>query len=416
MTALVSIIIPNYNHALYLPHAIESALTQTYSPCEVIVLDDGSTDHSAEVIARYGGRLRAIFQENRGLALARNAAIHAAHGQYIALLDADDLYEPDFVAACVTALQQDRLAHGVYTGYRFVDQENRPLPQIEQRVIAAEHLHQALIDGNFLVPASVFFQRSCYLEAGLFDEKLSACADWDMWLRLTSHYRTIGVATPLVRYRVVLTSMSSNPQRMLQERLAVLHKHLGPDPLHTEPDAAAPTPIIAPLLQIRRAYAETYLRAVVEYRQIGDAEQAMAYLCQAAKLYPHLLTQRNTLYELALGGQARGVRGDLSRIDALTQDQQLLYTLDCLLAEPALGQEAAVLRKEIYAQSYAVLADLHYAAGRFGMARRYLVQSMALNPRLGAEAHPWQIFFKTLLGARLLKKLRRRSGTIDDRP
>src|SRR6476661_4776701 len=92
---LVSILIPNFNHAPYLGDAIGSVLAQSYDNVEVIVIDDGSTDASRAVAARFGNRIRYIWQENRGLSAARNRGIRAATGEYIGLLDADDLYEPD---------------------------------------------------------------------------------------------------------------------------------------------------------------------------------------------------------------------------------------------------------------------------------------------------------------------------------
>ena len=160
---LVSIIIPNYNHARYLADAIESALAQTYKPCEVIVLDDGSTDNSFEVAMHFGDHIRYIRQENRGLAPARNAAIRAGSGKYIALLDADDMYEPGFVAASIAALNANHSAQGVYTGYSFIDQHDRRLAQQETRVLLPSQLHQSFSTAIFWCLPVSFSSASCYL-------------------------------------------------------------------------------------------------------------------------------------------------------------------------------------------------------------------------------------------------------------
>jgi glycosyltransferase involved in cell wall biosynthesis len=93
----VSVIIPAYNYSRYLPFALESVLNQTYSPVEVIVVDDGSTDDTNKVVARYGERVKYIYQTNSGLSAARNTGIKAASMPFVAFLDADDVWEPGFL-------------------------------------------------------------------------------------------------------------------------------------------------------------------------------------------------------------------------------------------------------------------------------------------------------------------------------
>ncbi len=226
----VSIIIPNYNHGDYLPQAIESALAQTYPHVEVIVVDDGSTDHSAQVLARYADRVRCIHQENAGLSAARNTGLGMARGDYIALLDADDMLEPDYLQTLVPVLEENPEIGGIYCGYRFVDEHNRPLPEVQNRVVLSAEFYNALLGGNFLVPESMLLRRRCYQEAGPFDTALTACEDWDMWLRIARRERVVGTARVLSRHRVLPGSMSSDPARMIRNRLQVLARHLGPQP------------------------------------------------------------------------------------------------------------------------------------------------------------------------------------------
>jgi len=102
--ATVSVIIPAFNGAEFVAAAIESALAQTYADTEVITIDDGSTDETAAVLERFGSRIRVIRQPNRGLAAARNAGIALAGGEYVALLDADDTWEPAFLELAVARL------------------------------------------------------------------------------------------------------------------------------------------------------------------------------------------------------------------------------------------------------------------------------------------------------------------------
>jgi glycosyltransferase involved in cell wall biosynthesis len=107
-TPRVSVVIPNYNHTRFITGAIQSVLNQTYRSFEVIVVDDGSTDNSREVVASFGSQVRYIWQENQGLAGARNTGIRAARGQLIGLLDADDQWLPDFLEKMVALADELR--------------------------------------------------------------------------------------------------------------------------------------------------------------------------------------------------------------------------------------------------------------------------------------------------------------------
>ena len=253
---LVSVIIPNYNHARYVADAIRSVLSQTYRCYEIIVVDDGSTDDSRAVVARFGDRVTYIYQPNAGLSAARNTGIRASSGSLIGVLDADDLYEPDYLEVLVAALREHPDAGGVHCGYRFVDHENRPLPQVEARAIDPEALHGALLDGNFLVPESILLRRSVYEDVGPFDETLRACEDWDVWLRASSRHRVVHSPRLLTRHRVLPGSMSTDPERMLTSRLAVLAKHVRAEP------------VSAGKSQAHRAFGRAYLGSCVEFLQV----------------------------------------------------------------------------------------------------------------------------------------------------
>ena len=212
---LVSIIIPNYNHAQYVGDAIWSVLTQEYRNFEIIVVDDGSTDNSRDVITQFGDKVQYIHQKNAGLSAARNTGIKASKGVLIGVLDADDMYESIFLSTLVVTLQENPDADGVYCGYQFVDHKNNLLPQIEARPVDHDKLYDALLDGNFFVPESIFLRRYVYDNVGLFDETLRACEDWDVWLRVTKKYKIVHSPNILTRHRILPGSMSTDPQRML---------------------------------------------------------------------------------------------------------------------------------------------------------------------------------------------------------
>ncbi len=335
---MVSFVIPNYNHARYLGQAIASALAQTYPNVEVIVVDDGSTDDSRAVAAAFGSRIRYIHQQNAGLSAARNTGVRAAQGEYIALLDADDLVEPHYAERLLAALAGAPHAAGAYCGFRFVDQENRPLSRIEQRIAAPEALYGALLNGNYWVPASLLAHSTCYQAQGEFDTTLRACEDWDVWLRFSRHYRLVGIEDVLVRYRVVTGSMSSDPQRMLDNRLAVLAKHVGSRPAYGGDSPA------------HQAYAYACFRTSVEYYQVGDPAAGYRCLLEAALLFPALAADHVTYYELACSEQVRGSQGDVGGLDIGARRQELLEVARRLSADPALRpawQAARVRRGEL---------------------------------------------------------------------
>jgi len=394
---LVSIVIPNFNHAQYLGAAIASVLTQTYTPVEIIVVDDGSTDQSRVVVAQFGNQIRTIWQENQGLSAARNTGIRASKGEYIGLLDADDLYEPYFLETLFTRLRVNPDADGIYCGYQFVDQHNNALSQIEARLIPAAQLHDTLLDGNFFVPESMLVHRRCYTRAGAFDEKLRACEDWDMWLRITSQYKIIGTSVVLTRHRVLAGSMSSDPTRMIVNRMAVLKKHLG----------AEPGVYSVANNRTCQAYGEAYLISAVEYLQYGDIDQAYACLSKGTQLYPWLLYQLRTFFELGCGRQPKGERSNFATLDLTSNAQILMQLLARLFQEQKLAVELRQAKQEIYALANFALGLLSYGADRLADARHYLLQALGQDAKLLMNRQWLTTLIKAVLGKRLVKRLKR---------
>lgn len=399
---LVSVIIPNFNHAQYLGDAIRSVLDQSYANVEVIVVDDGSTDQSRAVAAQFGDRILYLYQTNRGLSAARNTGIQAARGEYIGLLDADDLYEPHFVSSMLVALQSDPAADGVFCGYQFVDQQNKALPQVEARPVPTEQLYETLLDGNFFVPESILVHRQCYTSAGAFDETLRACEDWDMWLRISRQHKIIGTNLVLTRHRVLAGSMSSDPTRMIQNRMAVLAKHMGPPPeQRTQAN-----------IRICRAYGEAYLISAVEYLQFGDQQQAYECLRQGVQLYPALLDQLRTFFELGCGSQPKGERGNFAALDLKRNWQTLNTLLDRLAYEQMVPAEQSP--KQMIALAHFALGLISYGAGNFALTRGHLLQALFKAPQLRKNRQLLSTFVKALIGARLVDWLKQKKTAAND--
>ncbi len=223
---LASIVIPCYNGERTLAQAIESALGQTYPEVEVIVVDDGSTDGSAEVARRYPQRVRLIQQTNHGLSASRNAAITAANGEYVVLLDADDVLLPDCVARRVAILQGDPSIGLVAGYYKEIDADGDPISRApELRKVWQGHAFRQAIRRNWGPPVGWTFPVEVYKRVGGFDPMLRSAEDWDFVIRVSRRYQVAYDKTPQVLYRKSPGQMSSNWSVMLDMVQAVHRKN-----------------------------------------------------------------------------------------------------------------------------------------------------------------------------------------------
>jgi hypothetical protein len=374
-------------------------LAQTYRHYEIIVVDDGSTDNSREAVAEFGDQVYYIYQENAGLSAARNTGIRASHGSLVGVLDADDMYEPEYMTTLVSALSEDREADGIYCGYQFVDHKNDLLPQIEARPVAPERLYMALLDGDFFVPESIFLRRRVYDDVGLFDEALRACEDWDVWLRAAKKYRIIHSSKILTRHRILPGSMSTDPLRMLNNRLAVLKKHVGEEPAGSGTSS------------LHRAYGRAYLGSCVEYLQYRNEDHAFECFQKLANICPGLLTEIDTFYQLGCGDQPKGWMGDLKSLNVKRNSVPLLVMMQSLFGDPRIARELWRLRRTAYAQAYFALGMLAYNTREFGEARRFLWRAMWNDTRLLFDGQIVGMWTKSWLGPRavdLLKNIHQR--------
>lgn len=223
---LVSVIIPAYNMAEYIGETIASVLEQTFTDYEIIVVNDGSPDtvQLERVLTPYRDRIIYIKQANRGCSGARNAAIQAARGRYIALLDADDVWEPDYLQLQVGILESDPGIDVLYPDARiFGDSHLAGKTFMEVMPSRGEVTFEALITERCKVMISVTAKRETIVRAGMFDERLRSAEDFDMWLRILQqggriHYHR----KVLVHYRRHRACLSADPVRMCQQILKVL--------------------------------------------------------------------------------------------------------------------------------------------------------------------------------------------------
>ncbi len=392
-TDLISVVIPNYNHAHFLGDAIASALRQSYTNSEVIIVDDGSTDHSLAVAQRFNDpRLRYLRQPNRGLSAARNTGILAAQGEYIALLDADDFWAPTYLARVHAALQAERNWGAVHTGMRFVNSKGEPLSQPGIATVPADQMYERLIDGEFFAPSAVLVRRASFRTVGLFDEALRASEDWDMWLRVARQYHFGGIAEALLNYRVHGNNMSGDPETMLRYQLLTIEKHFGKatgEPAHWGRN-------------LQRAYGATAYFAAQGYYSRGDVAKGQAYLQQAFVANPALTESIDLFYELGCVDQPLGQRGDPATLNLAHNGGVLLASLAQIFADPTLPAPLQYKRQSAFVHAYLALGTLGHSAGDRAAVRHYLWQALQRKPGLIRRRQLLTMLIKALVTKQLL--------------
>jgi len=227
---LVSVAIPCFNQARFLSDAIASARRQRYTPVEVLVIDDGSTDDSAKVAAAAGVRL--ARQANAGPSAARNAGLEMARGEFIVFLDADDELLPDAVESGVELLQRNPSVSCVVRRCQIMDTERRPLPTVHTPLGMPE-LYRVWLRRNFVwTPGAAVFRTDAITAIGGFPVDFSAAADYAVYLTLARKAAVVFDAREVVRYRQHAGNMSFDPVLMLQATLGVLRRerrHVAPE-------------------------------------------------------------------------------------------------------------------------------------------------------------------------------------------
>ncbi|RMH51769.1 MAG: glycosyltransferase [Zetaproteobacteria bacterium] len=192
--ALVSVIVPVYNYGAYIARALESLFRQSHRNLEIIVVDDGSTDDTPQILARYGDRIRWVRQENRGAAAARNRGIGMARGEYIAFLDADDAYRPDNIARKLRFLREHPRYRWCYSDWAWVDAQGVPRrfghePERSLARLKAEGDVLPLALQGYRLGTNLFlFAREVIEEVGGFDESLTVLEDYDLYVRAAARY------------------------------------------------------------------------------------------------------------------------------------------------------------------------------------------------------------------------------------
>jgi glycosyltransferase involved in cell wall biosynthesis len=269
MMPKVTVVIPAYNAMAFLPETLDSVLQQTFTDFEVSIVNDGSTD---KIVAWFmtvkDDRVRLISQANQGLSGARNTGIAEARGEYIAFLDADDLWAATKLEQQVRCLDRDPAVGLVYTWTRLVDETGKPTGVKYDSQVEGNVWQQILVGDIICSGSSAMVRRDCFDRVGRFDPNLSSAADFDMWTRIAAQYPFAVVKEYLLDYRQHSSSMSRNHLKMMQDLRMTFEKRFQSVPLE--------------LLYLRNvAYAGMYRGLAWKCMYAGNYRQASDYSQQA---------------------------------------------------------------------------------------------------------------------------------------
>ncbi|CUU05427.1 MAG: glycosyltransferase [Fimbriimonadales bacterium] len=279
----VSVLIPSYNHAHYLPLALQSVFEQTYTDYEIVVVDDGSTDGSVALLESYGERIRLFTQQNRGTYATLNRLIAESRGQYLAILNSDDLWLPQKLEKQVAMLEANPRMGLVHTYGYFIDDAGNRLPQNPlgypwPRTTCLNPIED-LVRYNRIVPSSAMIRRECFEKLGGFREDLYGLGDWEMWLRIALHYEIGFIDEPLTLYRVHATNACHRHDKMRMDEIKVRSEAIHAREALFWQRANSPR-------AMRLALAHSYACLGTNYALFEDRRNARRAYLKSLQLYP----------------------------------------------------------------------------------------------------------------------------------
>ena len=312
---LVSVVIPTYNRAKWVSKAIDSVLAQTFTDFELLVVDDGSTDQSRQVISAYGSRLHYIYQDNRGVSTARNRGILEARGEWVAFLDSDDEWVPEKLQTQMNLVDRHPQLVMVASDAHIGSGDNRvTLFDIREQVLKDET--KCVIDRPLLTafktnffPSSFVVKKDALLQVGMFDETLSYGEDRDLACRVALLGPLGVVAKPLVSILSrgggdvnLSTSQESDPRNRYRLDIVVCAKLLGSDDL-----AVWERSFVERCLSGDRFYC-----GMEEFRR-GKKREGLSLMWRSCRDYPSIIAIVRMLIFCILGYSG------LARIQQLTR-------------------------------------------------------------------------------------------------
>jgi len=386
--ALTTFIIATYNRAHWLALTLENILRQRDADWELLVVDDGSTDNTAQLVQSFQDpRVRYIYHEHGERSAARNFGLKQARGEFVIFMDDDDFLHP----AMLERARQVYAATGadvVYYGSRVMDHVGALLPQAPFIPTRRDDMLRALLVENFGLSFALL-KRAAVERVGGFDVSLSAAEDWDLWIRLAAAGCAFAfVPEALFYYRMHADNTIRDWKRMEASSRFVLERALA-----TWPQATAPYRQIA---LARQALREALRRAF--YRDLAGAQQKLSVAFSAD---PALAADLDVFYQVACATQPNGYKGTLEYLDLTYGAEFLLGALEQTFAR---ADSIAASRNAAFALAHETLARLYYAQRELKLARRHFRRALRYQPTRALRREVTLTWFKAMLPAAWLRQ------------
>jgi len=373
----VSIIIPTYNQEQLVSQTVDSALAQVYPDFEVIVVDDGSTDNTRAVLARYGNKIRYIFRENRGPAAARNTGFLASHGDYLLFLDGDDLIPPNKLERQVSFLEAQPEFGLVYSAWQVIN-ENGTQILAERSPKKEGHLLKDLLRRTlFFSPGAAVAHRKCFHLVGLFDESLLFCSDMDIMIRIAKAGYAFGYIDEfLFQYRLATGSMSSNIAKQSKDEFARHHKFFA------DPELPDDTKSLEAEL-----FSMLHYEFAAKYYNVGEFEMAQDHIRTAISRSPSLASDEEWLLEWIAGYALDGRVND---------PYQLINRIFGHL--PSEAATLCSLRRRAFGRYHIAAAFAAYQNHQLGEVRQNILPALINDPAIIRNRGFLNISLRSLFG------------------
>lgn len=228
---LISIVTPTYNRANFLPEAIESVLSQDYENYELLIIDDGSTDNSKDVIEKYmdSKKIRYLYQSNSGQSVARNRGIEEANGDFICFLDSDNRWLPGKLSASVEAFERNPEADIVYGDVVLINEQGHEFSRKNMKRYSGK-ITTHLLKDNCVSMNTTMSKTNSIRAVGGFSGQVKVADDYDLWLRLSAEYTYKYIPKLMADYRVMTNQISSDKKRRFSSNEEIIRRFLVANP------------------------------------------------------------------------------------------------------------------------------------------------------------------------------------------
>ena len=393
---VVSVIIPTYNRCNNVQEAIDSVLAQSYKNYELIVIDDGSTDGTDEVIkSKYNGKLKYIWQENQERSKARNRGISLSSGKYLAFLDSDDKWHPDKLMNQVKVLEESRKKDSdialVCSSVWLIDCDGNLLTSNLagrktnlEKFQLADYLHGPRI---FAPPSNALYYSEFVKQVGGFDEDIVPVEDWGLLIKLREKYKFIYLDKPLTYYRACNVKQQGFPYyEEIEKRLSVFLK------LHDKFPKSKLT-----LEQINHAKAQLYERAAYWYFNYHDWQNGIKYLHRADDLSPDCTGNKKKVVQMvaSVGLKSALYNSGNTVQDLLNYFKETYYANLCNIWPNGLLSQTDVKRKVMATFCHILVCDENITKTREEIIQ-LSIQAFSYGRYL-RSIKTWKIYLKNLL-------------------